>query len=56
MKCVQSERYRHDNDVVLVGAFIVNFEYISHPFFSVSIVDFEQLNVSPVYICLVTLS
>ena len=56
MKCVQSERYRHDNDVVLVGAFIVNFEHISHPFFSVSIVDFEQLNVSPVYICLVTLS
>ena len=27
------------------GVFIVNFEYISHPFPSVFIVDFEQVNV-----------
>ena len=29
----------------LSGVFIVNFEHISHLFFSVSIVDFEQVNV-----------
>ena len=29
--------------------FIVNFEHISHFFFSVSIVDFEQVNVSGVW-------
>ena len=28
------------------GVFIVNFEHIFTPFFSVSIVDFEQVNVS----------
>ena len=28
------------------GVFIVNFNHISHPFFSVSIVNFEQVNVS----------
>ena len=28
------------------GVFIVNFEHISHPFSSVYIVDFEQVNVS----------
>ena len=28
-----------------LGVFIVNFEHISHLFFSVSIVDFEQVNV-----------
>ena len=28
------------------GVFIVTFEHISHPFFSVSIVDIEQVNVS----------
>ena len=29
----------------LSGVFIVNFEHISHLFFSVSIVDFEQVSV-----------
>ena len=32
------------------GDFIVNFEHISHLFSSVSTVDFEQVNVSWVYI------
>ena len=27
------------------GVFIVNFEHISHPFFSFSIVDFIQINI-----------
>ena len=30
---------------VCSGVFVVNFEHISHLFFSVSIVDFEQVNV-----------
>ena len=36
-----------DVDVVLVF-FIVNFGHVSHDFFSVSIVEFEQVNVDVV--------
>ena len=38
VKYVQSQQYRHQNDVVLV-----NLEHISHFFSEVSVVDYEQL-------------
>ena len=40
IKTLERRQWRHS------GVFIVNFEDISHLFFSVSIVDFEQANVS----------
>ena len=39
-------KYNDQSTRTTSGVFIVNFEYISHVFFSISIIDFEQEYIS----------